>query len=129
MSTGPLPHVRVADPAGLQATVSQRRQDVAHLQQRHAETGKHLSAWTLTQQHQRTARAELDAALEQRRLADLAAEREGEALVESWSRYGASLVQLDEPVLAGHRLMAELLQREPQPVDPAGASATASVAP
>ena len=35
----------------------------------------------------------------------------------------------DEPVLAGHRLMAELLQREPQPVDPAGASATASVAP
>lgn len=88
----------------LQATVSQRRQDVAHLQQRHAETGKHLSAWTLTQQHQRTARAELDAALEQRRLADLAAEREGEALVESWSRYGASLVQLQfdatEPLLA-----------------------------
>lgn len=78
----------------LQATVSQRRQDLALLRQRHAEVDRRQAARVLAETHQRDARTELDEALEQRQQADLAAECEGIALTESWSRYGADLVQL-----------------------------------
>jgi len=78
----------------LQTAVSQRRQDLALLRQRHTEVDRRQSARAQAETYQRDARAELDEALEQRQQADLAAEHEAAVLVESWSRYGADLVQL-----------------------------------
>ncbi|AMN45537.1 hypothetical protein ACG33_00150 [Steroidobacter denitrificans] len=78
----------------LQTAVSRRRQDLVLLRQRHAEVDQRLALRAQAATHRSDADTEHDEALEQRRQADLEAEREGSALTESWSRYGADLVQL-----------------------------------
>src|SRR5690606_37290902 len=78
----------------LQASVTQRRHDLALLRRRHVEFDQKRAARALADDHQRAARDDSDMALEQRRQADQLAEREGAELVEGWSRHGVGLQQL-----------------------------------
>lgn len=109
----------------LQITVSQRRQDLALLRQRHAEVDRRQAARVLAETHQRDARTELDEALEQRQQADLAAECEGIALTESWSRYGADLVQLQFDAIGSLQQFAVWVAR-PEGDNPALEALTAA---
>ena len=109
----------------LQTAVSQRRQDLSLLRQRHAEVDRRQMARVLAETRQRDARTELDEALEQRQQADLAAEREGSVLTESWSRYSADLVQLQLDALGPLHALAAWAAR-PEGDNPALLALTAA---
>ena len=102
----------------MRGTVLRRRRDLDHLRRLQVEVEKHQAVEVLEQENLRSVRAELDAAIEQRRQADLQAEREGAALVEAWAAYAASLVQLQFDAAEPLRLLAEWAAR-PEGDDPA----------
>ena len=78
----------------LRNLVTQRRQDIAHLRQRHAEVNERQAVLTGKQEDVRTIRGEMNIALAQREQADEKAEQEGSELVEAWSEHCTNLVQL-----------------------------------
>ncbi|WPP46913.1 TIGR02680 family protein [Pseudomonas sp. AN-1] len=87
----------------LRSLVTRRRQDIAHLQRRHAEVGQRRAVLASKQENLRIVSDELDAALAQREQADRQAEQQGSALLEAWSAHCAQLAQLrfetEQPLL------------------------------
>lgn len=83
-----------ATTGALRSALSRRRQDIAHLRQRHAEVGQQQAVLVSAQSITQAARNELEEALAQRERADKHAEQTGEALVDAWSAHCGGLVQL-----------------------------------
>lgn len=73
---------------------TKRRQDIRHLEQRHATADKKLSALESLQATQRERQAELEDALEKRAAADANAELVASKLVEAWIAHIGTLTQL-----------------------------------
>ncbi|WP_407676645.1 TIGR02680 family protein [Peristeroidobacter soli] len=73
---------------------AQRRQDIKHLEQRHATADRKLSALESLQVTQRERQAEREEALEKRAQADALAEQAASKLVEAWVAHIATLTQL-----------------------------------
>ncbi|HCH7770174.1 TPA: TIGR02680 family protein [Pseudomonas aeruginosa] len=96
------PEYRAAEEA-LRELVRNRRQDIAHLRQRHAEVSQCQAVLADKQEHLRAMRSEMDVALAQREQADERSEQAGSALLEAWSEHCTSLVQLrfdaEQPLL------------------------------
>lgn len=78
----------------LRDLVRNRRQDIAHLRQRHAEVSQRHGVFEDKQGNVRVIRSEMDIALAQREHADEQAEQAGSGLLHAWSEHCASLVQL-----------------------------------
>jgi len=86
----------------LRTLVRKRRQDIAHLRQRHAEVSQCQAMLTAAEEAAQVARNDLDDALSRRELADQEAEQAAQALVEAWAEHCAGLrqlhIQADEPL-------------------------------
>ena len=80
--------------AALQMSASARRQDIRHLEQRHAVVSTNQAKLEMVQEAQRERQAELEAAAELRATADLGAETAGEDLLQDWEAHCAGLQQL-----------------------------------
>ncbi|MDR2032254.1 MAG: TIGR02680 family protein [Azoarcus sp.] len=91
----------------LRGLVSQRRQDIAHLRQCHAEVERRQTALKNAQDNVQTFRDELDDTLTRREEADRQAEEAGEALLEAWAGHCTGLVQLRFDAGEALRLLAD----------------------
>jgi len=90
-----LPRSELTAAAGeLSQAGARRRQDIRHLEQRHAAAEKKLSALESLQTTQRERQAELEDALEKRADADAKAELAGSKLIEAWIAHMGTLTQL-----------------------------------
>ncbi len=100
---------------------TKRRQDIRHLEQRHATADKKLSALESLQATQRERQAELEDALEKRTAADGNAELVASKLIEAWGAHIGTLTQLR---LDESALMSQLTTwtARPEGLNPAGAA-------
>jgi uncharacterized protein (TIGR02680 family) len=104
------PGLREAGEA-LRGLVSRRRQDIAHLRQRHAEVDRRQTELNGARDNAQTFRDELDDALMRREEADRQAEAAGEALLDAWCEYCAGLAQLRFDAGEPLRLLADWTPR------------------
>ncbi|MDR1934293.1 MAG: TIGR02680 family protein [Candidatus Accumulibacter sp.] len=109
----------------LRDVTSRRRQDIAHLRQRHAEAGRHQAALTVAQDNAQAVRGEFDEALERREEADRQAEQAAHALVEAWAGHCAGLAQLRFDATEPLQQLAEWTAR-PEGDNPAQAALSAA---
>lgn len=100
---------------------TKRRQDIRHLEQRHATADKKLSALESLQATQRERQAELQDALEERATADGNAELVASGLIEAWVAHIGTLTQLR---LDESAVMPQLTTwtARPEGLNPAGAA-------
>ncbi|CBJ34596.1 TIGR02680 family protein [Ralstonia solanacearum] len=80
--------------AKLRIAANDRRNDIRHMERRHAALATKQSTLQTLQTTQHERRAELEDATERRAEADMAAETEGNRLVDAWTTYCAGLEQL-----------------------------------
>ncbi|NJO12949.1 MAG: TIGR02680 family protein [Gammaproteobacteria bacterium] len=100
---------------------TKRRQNIKHLEQRHATADRKLSALESLQTMQRERQAELEDALGKRAVADGNAELAASALIEAWAIHSGILAQLR---LDGLAVMARLTAwtGRPEGLNPASAA-------
>lgn len=109
----------------LRCAGTKRRQDIKHLEQRHATVDKKLSALESLQSMQRERQAELEDALEKRAAADGNAELAASKLVDAWVAHIGTLTQLrlDESQVIPQLTMWET---RPEGTNPADAALSAA---
>lgn len=112
------PAVTRAGTVAMQAVLSQRRRDLAHVRQRHAETDTARATFDALSEPAQVARDDLRSALAAREQADRAAERAADELLEAWASYGAGLERVRFDVDAVVRDL-ETWSRRPAGVNPA----------
>lgn len=78
----------------LRALVQRRRQDIAHLRQRHADVDNRQALLAIALEERQARQLELDEALTQREASDREAEQQAALLVENWAEFCAHLKHL-----------------------------------
>ncbi|WDM68004.1 MULTISPECIES: TIGR02680 family protein [Xanthomonas] len=109
----------------LQALASQRRQDIAALRRRHGEVDTQQAAAAAAEEHAQTTRDDCNDALERRAHADRQTEQAADALVQAWSGYCDTLVQLRLEAAVPLQQLAEWTTR-PEGDNPAHAALSAA---